>query len=168
MEQIQRDALKDLIIKSAKGTKIIGLHYSTAPKLKKDCPFTNVKKMTSAVVMLGVDYSKRLAKNDETPAGAKPWYSLVDEQDWLVQHLTKGTYYLRVSPTGNNYPKSEYVSDQGTVTKEQLQDYFYASSGGVPEVYTVGFDAITGIAFAGNKYEVVDDPNAIKPVEVVF
>lgn len=156
MLTIKRTDLANKIIANAKGTKIVGLVYTTEPKLKKACPFTNVRKRTENVLMLGVNYANRLEKNGEAPAGANPFYTEVEGHNWLVQHPNTGKLYLRVSPTGNNFPKVEYTCNEGVITKKDLEPFFYAQSGTAPEVFTISFDNINFMTIAGEQYQVID------------
>ena len=159
MQNIGRSKLADLIKGIAKGATFINLTYTSDQdkKLKKACPFKNVVKTTNNTCMLGVNYANRLEKQGETPAGATPWYSEVDGQNWLVKHDKTGNLYLRLSPTGNNKPKSVYTCSEGAITKKELEPYFYKTSGDTPEVFTVPIDNIQRIKIAGTEYRVIDD-----------
>jgi len=148
--------LQTILKESAKGATFIGITFETEPKLKKNCPYTNVKKTTTANLMLGVNYANRLAKDGLEPAGCAPWWTMVDNQDWLVQHNVKKTFYLRLSPTGNSAPKITYMSDQGPLTKDDLEPYFYAKGTGKIEVFTVAFDNIKELTLNKVTYTLLD------------
>ena len=155
---IKRTDIVQKIQDTASGTRITTLTYRTEPKLKKSCPFTNVRKLTVNTCMFGVNYENRLEKHGETPAGAAPFYVEVEGQNWLVKHPTTGDLYLRCSPTENNIPKSSYTSDQGPLTKDDLKDYFYAKKPQPhgPQVFTLGIHNLLKIKFNGVEYDVVD------------
>jgi hypothetical protein len=157
METVGRTKLAALIVELAKGTTFINVTYTTEPKVRKDCPFRNVRKTTNNTCQLGIDYANKLAKEGEVPAGAEPWFSEVDGQNWLVKHEKTGRVYLRLSPTGNNLPKSVYTADGETITKEELSPYFYKSSGEPPKIFTVPLDTVSHIKMAGKEYRVLDD-----------
>jgi hypothetical protein len=159
MNTIGRSKLVELIKSLAKGTKIINVTYVTdqSKNLKKACPFKNVTKTTNNTCMLGVNYANRLEKVGETPAGKDPWFSEIDGQNWVVKHDKTGRTYLRLSPTGNNKPKSIYADGDNIITKTDLEPYLYKKSGDAPEVFTVAVDTIKSIKMAGQEYRVVDD-----------
>jgi len=155
---IKRSDLIDKIQDAACGAKIVTLTYRTKPKVKKNCPYTNVTKLTINTCMLGVNYANRLEKHGETPAGKDPFYVEIEGKNWVVKHPSTGDLYLRCSPTENNLPKSSYNSDQGPITKDDLKDYFYASkpSAHGPQVFTLGVNNLLKIKFNGTEYDVVD------------
>jgi hypothetical protein len=155
MKTISRNGIATLLTDTAKGTRIVGVEYTTEPKVKKSCPFTNLKKHTANTVMLGVDYAKRLAQKGEVPAGADPYFEDVDGQNWLVKHKTNGTLYLRVSPTMNNVSKSFYTSEGNDVSSDDVKPHLYAKPEGAPDVFLIKLENIRRLKLNGEDYNVV-------------
>lgn len=155
MKTISRNAMVEMLKDCAKGTRIVGVQYTTEPKLKKTCPHQNVLKHTQNTVMLGVDYATRLAKKGEEPAGAVPYYEDVDGQNWLVKHTKNGNLYLRCSPTQHNKPCSFYTSNGVDVDVEELKPHFYARPEEAPEVFTIKVENIRIITLNGEQYQIV-------------
>ena len=155
MKTISRNAIAEKLKDTAKGTRIIGVQYTTEPKVKKSCPFANLQKHTQNTVMLGVNYANRLAAKGEAPAGADPYFEDIDGQNWLVRHKTNGTEYLRVSPTGNNFAKSFYTSDGVDVDAELVKEHLYAKAEGAPEVFLIKLANIRNISLNGEQYQIV-------------
>lgn len=155
MKTVSRTSIATLLKDTAKGTRIVGVEYTTEPKVKKTCPYPNLLKHTSNTVMLGVDYAKRLAQKGETPAGADPYFEDVDGQNWLVKHKNNGTLYLRVSPTMNNVAKSFYTSDGNDIASDDVKGHLYAKPETAPDVFLIKLDNIRSLKLNGEQYNVV-------------
>ncbi len=155
LKTISRNKMMDMLKDAAKGTRIVGIQYTTEPKVKKSCPHQNLLKHTQNTVMLGVDYAKRLAARGEVPAGVDPYYEDIDGQNWLVKHKTAGTVYLRVSPTQNNPSKSFYTADGEDVANEDVKPYLYARPESAPDVFLIKTDNIRILTFNGEQYQIV-------------
>ena len=155
MKTISRNKAMEMLKTAAKGTRIVGVQYTTEPKVKKNCPYENLLKHTQNTVMLGVDYAKRLAQRGEEPAGVDPYFEDVDGQNWLVKHKTNGTMYLRVSPTTNNVAKSFYTSNGEDVDTENIKPHLYARPETPPDVFLIKMENIRVLSFNGEQYQLV-------------
>lgn len=128
----------------ANGTqcRFVSMVSSTAPKLKKGCPFVGVRKVSKKNGIINANYNtsvrNRIAErlgvklNEVEYENGEVWYRHLMTQDEkplpLVVNKTKndGKFYLQYFP---HKATSKYVLPNGEeVKEEQLEQWFYAKS----------------------------------------
>lgn len=122
--------------------RFVALTCDTEPKLRKDCPFKGVRKVSRKIGLINANYNtsvrRRLAEQtgvslaEAEYTNGEVWYKhLMTEEGKplpVVVHATKetGKYYLQYFPHKST---SVYVTAEGSVLDEAtLKPYFYKQS----------------------------------------
>jgi hypothetical protein len=150
----------------------------TEPKLNKKsrttglpCPFTVVKKFTSARCALKVIYENamnnaqaRAGEDRDFEAKELPWGEWITFEDGkrskiLIKH--KGAFYIRTTYTNpNEIPEVKYVADGKSVKKSELADYLPPEKESTGEakdkviVRTYNINSMLEIRMAGKTYSI--------------
>ena len=164
------------IISNVRGCKFAHITTNTEVKVKRDCPFQNVRKVTSRRVQINYGYenavNNHLERNGEQRnfvGGSLPWGA------WLIPNKViehKLNLYLRTYEPANASETSYYVLSDGRMANdhdtEVINAYAYAKSYGSEKQANFGltydeqvkpkavsFDSIVEISINGEKYQIV-------------
>ena len=141
---------------SKKG-QFASIEYKRACKVKKDAP--NIYKVTQAYnVRIGAQYDAMQAVKEARADGTLPAENQgLNGLQWvqypvILQSIKSGTEMLRIETAKNSTFKTQYYIANGEelqeVTKEQIQDYLYASeksNGEMPTVLNIKLENITAL-----------------------
>lgn len=130
-EFINEQQLLEILVKQ-KGATFATIVAETEPKVKKDCPYKPVKKLTRVNVTINGNYEsmvnrQRARENKETDFQSMPraWGERLSGTP-IITH--KGNYYLSAKP--EKYFESQFFHNGKPVDENNIKPYFYAKSAG--------------------------------------
>lgn len=139
------------LLQQQKGAVILTIEAETDVALRKDCPFSGVRKIAKVNGVVGDEgtYERSMQRHDSEFHVGKTWG---EHNGKIVEH--KGNLYLQIQPKAT--VQSRYVTSSGEVPEEILKPYFYArKEGGPVKVRRYNLSSIRSVNMLGNSFTIV-------------
>jgi hypothetical protein len=130
-----------------------GIVWQRDAKVKKDCPYANVRKQTMAYVRAGIDFANLGAVKEGIESGERDEVQALPWGTWsvfpyIIEH--KGNEYVRLYPPvfGNLRPITRWFANGSPVEFSAVRPYLLASEmpkDEVPQCFTLKAESIIAI-----------------------